>query len=94
MIERRDMDVAFQLFAYGMVGDGNLISKCGRDRLVWSGYAIRHDGMQALTGKGAAALILNWRAWLFAWKEWRVRRRNCFVASQRTEEGKEGVRQE
>ena len=76
-----DLDVAFQLFSCGMVWDGNLASKDGRDHLVAGGYAVRHDGMQALTGKGTVAFILSPVVWRSALRQWRLWRKNPFVAS-------------
>lgn len=75
-----DMDVAFQLFSCGMVWDGNLSSKSGRDHLVANGYAVRHGGMQALTGKGVVAFLTTPAVWLSALRRARNWRRNPFVA--------------
>ena len=80
MIDHGDLDTAFQIFSCGMVWDGNLVSKCSRSRLMNDGYAVRHAGMQALTGKGAFALLLSPRAWLYAWRTWRETKRNPFIA--------------
>jgi hypothetical protein len=52
-----DLDVCKQLFSCGMVWDGNLVSKDSRDHLVRNGFAVRHDGMQSLTGKGTYAYL-------------------------------------
>jgi len=76
-----DIDVAFQLFSCGMVFDGNLVSKDSRDHLVNSGYAVRHDGMQAMTGKGSIAFILSPVIWRSAFRQWRNWRSNPFVVS-------------
>jgi hypothetical protein len=74
-------DVAFQLFSCGMVWDGNLSSKAGRDYLVEHGYAVRRDGFQALTGKGTVAFLLHWRTWHSAFLRWRNWKRNPFIAT-------------
>lgn len=65
-IEKQEMDDALNMFRCGMVWDGNLCSKTARDRLVAKGYAVRHDGMQTLTGAGVLALFhpRNWRSLL------------------------------
>jgi len=76
-----DIDVAFQLFSCGMVWDGNLTSKSSRDHLVEVGYAVRHEGMQSLTGKGIIAFLLHFRTWISAFNRWRLWRKNSFVAS-------------
>lgn len=75
-----DIDVAWQLFSCGMVWDGNLVSKSSRDYLVEQGYAVRHGGMQAMTGKGVAAFLLHHRTWISAWLRWRNWKRNPFIA--------------
>lgn len=76
-----DIDVAFQLFSCGMVWDGNLSSKDGRDHLVREGYAVKHNGMQALTGKGAMAFVLSPTIWWAAYRRWRLWKRNPLVAT-------------
>ena len=76
-----DLDVAFQLFSCGMVWDGNLASKESRDHLVRHGYAVRHDGMQALTGKGVLAFICSPAVWRSALRRWRLWGRNPLRAS-------------
>lgn len=76
-----DIDVAFQLFRCGMVWDGNLSSKDGRDHLVAGGYAVRHEGMQAMTGKGTVAFLLSTIVWRAAFRYWRLWHRNPFIAT-------------
>lgn len=78
-----DLDVAFQLFSCGMVWDGNVASKSSRDHLVAGGYAVRHEGMQALTGRGTIAFLLSPAVWAAAWRRGRRGRRNPFVASEK-----------
>lgn len=75
------IEVAFQLFACGMVWDGNVASKSGRDELLRLGYAVHYEGMQALTGRGAIALLLSPRGWWFWFRSWRTWRVNRLVAS-------------
>jgi len=65
------IDVARQLFRCGMVWDGNLTAKSGRDYLVHHGYAVKYEGVQALTGKGVIAMLCHWRTY----SSWRVYRR-------------------
>jgi hypothetical protein len=76
-----DLDVAFQLFTYGMVRDGNLASKSSRDHFVRSGYAVRHDGVQALTGKGTIAFMISFAVWRSAFNIWRRHHKNPFAVS-------------
>jgi hypothetical protein len=76
-----DLDVAFQLFACGMVWDGNLSSKSSRDHLVAGGYAVRHQGMQALTGRGVIAFLLTPAVWVSAFRRRRLWRRNPLIAN-------------
>lgn len=73
------IDVAFQLFSNGMVWDGNLASKAGRDYLVEHGFAVRYAGFQALTGKGVIAFLLHPITWRSAFRRWRNWARNPFV---------------
>lgn len=75
-----DVDVAFQLFSNGMVWDGNLSSKSGRDHLVSHGYAVRHQGMQAMTGRGALAFLLHPHTWVSAFRYRRLWHRNPLVS--------------
>ncbi len=79
-----DLDTAFQLFSCGMVWDGNVGRKASRAHLVRHGYAVRTDGMTALTGKGAIAFLLTPRVWLAAYRRRRLFRSNPFVASTDT----------
>ena len=75
-----DIDTVVGLFKSGLVWDGDLPSKTSRDHLVASGFAGRHDGVQALTGKGKLAGLLQWpmpRVW---WRLWR----RGLLASSRT----------
>ena len=76
-----DLDVAFQLFSCGLVWDGNLCSKESRAYLVQSGYAVRHEGVTSLTGKGTVAFLLSPAVWRSAIRRWYRCRRNPFVAS-------------
>lgn len=76
-----DLDVAFQLFSCGMVADGNLASKESRTHLTACGYAVRYDGMQALTGKGVVAFLTSWAVWRSAWRRWQLWGLNPFVAT-------------
>jgi hypothetical protein len=46
-----------------MVWDGNLVSNSSRDHLVRNGYAVRHDGMQSLTGTGVTACLTSFVFW-------------------------------
>lgn len=78
-----DLDVAFQLFASGMVWDGNLVSKESRSHLVRNGYAVRHAGMQSLTGRGVLHFLTSPAVWRSAWRYWRRWHRNPFVADER-----------
>ena len=75
-----DIDVAFQLFSCGMVWDGNVCSKDSRDHLVSEGYAVRHSGMQAMTGKGVMAFLTSPTIWRSAFGRWRNWKRNPLVA--------------
>lgn len=76
-----DIDVAFQLFSCGMVWDGNLASKDGRNHLVAGGYAVRYQGAQAMTGKGTVAFLLHPVIWRSALRRWWMWRRNPLVAT-------------
>jgi hypothetical protein len=76
-----DLDVAFQLFSCGMVWDGNVASKESRDHLVSGGYAVRYEGVQALTGKGTVAFLLHPAVWSSAWRRRRLWKRNPLIAS-------------
>lgn len=76
-----DLDVAFQLFQCGMVWDGNLACKSSRSHLVENGYAVRRNGVQALTGKGIVHLLTSRAAWGYAYRRWRAWKRNPFVAT-------------
>lgn len=76
-----DLDVAFQLFSCGLVWDGNLTSKSSRDHLIAEGYAVRYQGVQALTGKGTVAFLLSPRIWVSALRRWRLWQKNPLVAS-------------
>jgi hypothetical protein len=76
-----DLDVAFQLFSCGMVWDGNLTSKSSRDHLVACGYAVRHQGMQAMTGKGVIAFLKSPAVYRSALRRWRSGR-NPFTADR------------
>ena len=75
-----DIDVAFQLFRCGMVWDGNLTSKASRDWLVEQNFAVRHDGMQSLTGRGVLRFMSHHRTWISAFRRWRRWKRSPFVA--------------
>src|SRR5690606_34537675 len=75
-----DIDVAFQMFSCGMVWDGNIVSKDSRDHLVQHGFAVRHGGMQAMTGKGVVAFLGSPVIWRSAFRRWRNWRRNPLVA--------------
>ena len=77
-----DIDVAFQLFSCGMVWDGNLTSKDSRDYFVENGYAVRHDGMQSLTGKGALAFLMSPVIWKSAFNRYKNWHRNPFIADE------------
>lgn len=76
-----DLDVAFQLFSCGLVWDGALVSKESRDHLVSTGYAVRYQGVQALTGKGTVAFLMSRAVWASAFRRWRNWKRNPLVAS-------------
>ncbi len=75
-----DGDVAFQLFSCGMVWDGNLSSKSSRDHFVAEGYAVRHEGMQCLTGKGIIHFLTTPHIWVSAWNRYRRWKSNPFIA--------------
>jgi len=75
-----DIDVAFQLFSCGMVWDGNLASKSSRDHFVTHGYAVRHNGMQSLTGRGVLHFLTTPAVWWSAFCRWRNWSRNPLVA--------------
>jgi hypothetical protein len=77
-----ELDVAISLFLHGMVWDGNVASKDDRDRLVAAGYAVRHEGMQALTGAGTVALLLTPAFWRWAFRRTRCLNQNPFVATR------------
>ena len=74
-----DIDVAIQLFRSGMVWDGNLVSKESRSHFVANGYAVRHEGMQALTGKGILAMLCSYAVWRSVYLRVRRYRRNPLV---------------
>lgn len=46
------IDVLGQMFIFGPIWDGNVVSKSGRDELVANGLAFRYEGWQALTSFG------------------------------------------
>lgn len=73
-----DLDVAFQLFQRGMVWDGNIASKASRNHLLEKGYAVRHAGFTALTGKGVLAFFVSPAVWASAYRRWRLWKRNPF----------------
>ena len=75
-----DIDVAFQLFPCGMVWDGNLASKESRNHFLKNGYAVKYEGMQAMTGKGTIAFLLSPIIWISAFKRWRKWKKNPFIA--------------
>lgn len=77
-----DVDVAFQLFSCGMVWDGNLCSKSAKKHLIANGYAVYHDGMTALTGKGIIACLTSFHFWRSAYRYWRLWKRSPLVADQ------------
>jgi hypothetical protein len=77
-----DVDVAFQLFSCGMVWDGNLSSKDGKMHLVRNGFAVCHDGMTALTGKGIMACLASFHFWRSAFRRWRLWKRNPLIADE------------
>lgn len=79
-----DLDVAYQLLTCGMVWDGNLVSKDSRNHLVANGYAVRHDGMQSLTGRGVVAFLTHRAAWAMLWRRWWRYGGNPLVASEAT----------
>lgn len=64
-----------------MVWDGNLASKESRSHLVAHGHAVRHQGMQTMTGKGTVAFLTSPAVWRSAWRRWRLRGGNPFVAT-------------
>ena len=76
-----DLDVAFQLFQCGMVWDGAVASKSSRDHLVTNGYAVRYQGVQAMTGKGTVAFLLSRAVWASAFRRWRLWRKNPLIVS-------------
>lgn len=76
-----DLDVAFQLLTRGMVHDGCVVSKEPRDHLVAGGYAVRHGGMQAMTGKGVFACLTSPPMLAYLLRRWRRTRSNPLVAS-------------
>ncbi len=78
-----DLDVAYQLLTCGMVWDGNLVSKDSRNHLVEHGYAVQHNGMQALTGKGVWAFLTHQRCWRYLWRRWRQTGTNPLVVDER-----------
>lgn len=79
-----DQDVAYQLFTCGLVWDGNLASKSSRSHLVEGGYAVRYDGVQALTGKGTWAFLTSRAMWGYLWRRWRRYGGNPLIASPET----------
>jgi hypothetical protein len=77
-----DLDVAMQLFACGMVWDGNLASKSSRDHLVANGFAVCSGGMQSLTGRGVLHFLTTPAVWRsVAIRRWRWGR-NPLVADE------------
>ena len=76
-----DLDVAFQLFACGMVWDGALSSKESRDHFVANGYAVRRSGVQAMTGRGVLHFLSTPAVWRSAFNRWRSWRHNPLVAN-------------
>ena len=74
-----DLDVAFQLFQDGLVWDGNVCSKEGRDHFISHGYAIRAEGYTALTGKGTLRLLRTPCFWRSVWKRWWRWKKNPLV---------------
>lgn len=50
-------EVMMQMFLFGPVWDGNLISKSGRNELVDHGMAFRTDGWQSLTREGLTIAV-------------------------------------
>lgn len=77
-----DLDVAFQLFSCGMVWDGNLASKSSLGYFVLHGFAIRHGGMQSLTGKGIAHFLSTPAVWISAFRRWRLWGHNPLLADK------------
>ena len=77
-----DLDVAFQLFACGMVWDGNLASKSSRSHLVEHGYAVHAHGYQTLTGKGVLHFLTTPAVWVSAFRKWRNWKRNPLTADE------------
>lgn len=77
-----DLDVAFQLFESGMVWDGNLASKSSRDHLVAHGYAVRHGGMQSLTGRGTLRFLTTPAVWVSTFRRLRNWKRNPLIADE------------
>lgn len=75
-----DLDVAFQLFSCGMVWDGNLSSKESRSHFVQNGYAVKHEGMQSLTGRGVAHFLTTPAVWVSAFRRWRLWHSNPLLA--------------
>lgn len=71
-----DLDVAFQLFQYGMVWDGNIASKLSRNHLIEQGYAIRRSGFTALTPRGVLRFVMTPRVWLAVYRRWRLWKQN------------------
>lgn len=66
-----DIDELVQMFRAAMTWDGNHTSKSSRDWLIEQGYAYRHDGLTALTGKGKIAALFCWpmpKVWFSLWR--------------------------
>lgn len=66
-----DIDELVQMFKAAMTWDGNHCSKESRDHLIHNGYAYRHEGLTALTGKGKIAALFCWPMPLVWWSLWR-----------------------
>ncbi len=85
-----DIDTTLALFQTAIVWDGDIPSKTSRDHLVAAGYAGRHDGVQALTGKGKLAALFQWpmpRVWWRRWRRGRLRSRRLSGSIERTPGG-------
>ncbi len=73
-----DIDELVQMFLAAMTWDGNHCSKSSRDHLIEHGFAYRHEGQTALTGRGKVAALTCWPMPLVWFRRWRRIKRNPF----------------
>lgn len=71
------IDVLGQMFLFGPVWDGNVVSKAGRDELIKNNLAYRYEGWQSLTREGLK-LALEWPAKSRADQKWYRKQLNLY----------------